>query len=101
MKRYSYLLLLLLTGCASVYPDSFEALNSEQRLTNKTVVTWELVEDIDSFCKKRNNSILKDSIVLACAQPSKQYCKIYTSSVTSMSALGHEVRHCFEGAWHK
>jgi hypothetical protein len=101
MKRYSYLLLLLLTGCASVYPDSFEAMGSDQRLTNKTVVTWELVEDIDAFCKKRNINIPKDNVVLACAIPTKQYCKIYTASVTSMSALGHEVRHCFEGNWHK
>jgi len=101
MKRYSYLLLLLLTGCASVSSDLFEAVSSEQRLTNKTVVTWELVDDIDTFCKKRNDSISKDQTVLACAIPTKQYCKIYTASATSMSALGHEIRHCFEGAWHK
>jgi 5,10-methenyltetrahydromethanopterin hydrogenase len=101
MIRFVFATVLFLTGCASVSSDSFEALNSEQRLTNKTVVTWELVEDIDTFCKKRNDSIPKDSIVLACAIPTKQYCKIYTASATSMSALGHEVRHCFEGAWHK
>jgi len=101
MKHYLYPLLLLLTGCASVPSDSFEALNSTQRLTNKTVVTWELVDNIDTFCKKRNDSIPKDQTVLACAIPTKQYCKIYTASATSMSALGHEIRHCFEGAWHK
>jgi len=101
VKRYSYLLLLLLTGCANVSSDLFEAVSSEQRLTNKTVVTWELVDDIDTFCKKRNDSIPKDQTVLACAIPTKQYCKIYTASATSMFALGHEIRHCFEGAWHK
>lgn len=101
MIRFVFATVLFLTGCASVPFDSFEALNSAQRLTNKTVVTWEVVDDIDTFCKKRNDSISKDQTVLACAIPTKQYCKIYTSSATSMSALGHEVRHCFEGAWHK
>jgi 5,10-methenyltetrahydromethanopterin hydrogenase len=101
MIRFVFATVLFLTGCASVYPDSFEAVSSEQRLTNKTMVTWELVDDIDAFCKKRNDNIPKDNIVLACAIPTKQYCKIYTASVTSMSALGHEIRHCFEGAWHK
>ena len=96
--RLHYLTALLFTGCAT---DSFVALSSEQRLTNKPMVTWEVVEDIDAFCKKRNINIPKDNVVLACAVPTKHYCKIYTAPTTSMAALGHEVRHCFEGDWHK
>lgn len=27
-------------------------------------------------------------------------CDIYTGKSTSLAIVGHEVRHCFEGAWH-
>ena len=27
-------------------------------------------------------------------------CDIYTGKQTSLAIIGHEARHCFEGAWH-
>jgi len=40
--------------------------------------------------------------VLACTtRVSSTHCIIYTKINVSMAIIGHELRHCSEGAWHK
>lgn len=40
--------------------------------------------------------------VVACTtRISESRCIIYTKPDTSMALLGHELRHCSEGAWHE
>ena len=102
MTRIVFVVLLFLTGCTTIVSDTpFEALSAEARLTNRTTVIWETVDDVDAICKKLNATITKDSTVYGCAQPTKNYCKIYTGKTTTMPILGHEFRHCFEGNFHK
>jgi hypothetical protein len=36
-----------------------------------------------------------------CAKFTPKTCVIYTKRITSLANLGHEMRHCYEGAWHK
>lgn len=45
--------------------------------------------------------------VVGCAKPGPMTCQIYTLKVEKEKreelheTLGHELRHCFEGRWHK
>jgi hypothetical protein len=43
-----------------------------------------------------------NSKIVACAVrfSGGRTCVIYTAKKLSLAVLGHEVRHCFEGAWH-
>jgi hypothetical protein len=91
------ILVALLTGCST-----FIAKPYEERITDSTVVTWTTVDDVEKECIKAG---AKDpgafQNILACAIYNKNSCKIMTAKTTSMETLGHELRHCFEGKFHK
>jgi hypothetical protein len=70
-------------------------------------INWIVSKDIVQTCNmlfalsskgqaKYNNKIV------ACATRSKSAgtCDIYTAENLTLAVLGHEIRHCFEGAWH-
>ena len=102
MNRLVFLVsTMVLTGCTTIPDAPFQPLNSSERLTNKPIVMWEVVDDVDGHCKKLNDKIPKVLTVYGCAQPAKTWCKIYTGKTTTMATLGHELRHCFEGNWHE
>ena len=94
--RY-YFILLLLVGCST-----FTAKPYEERVTEATVVTWLTVDDVEKECVKAG---AKDpgpfQNILGCAIYNVNSCKIMTAKITSMETLGHEIRHCFEGRFHK
>ena len=94
--RYCFILLLLV-GCCT-----FTVKPYEERVTEATVVTWLTVDDVEKECVKAG---AKDpgpfQNILGCAIYNKNSCKIMTAKTTSMETLGHELRHCFEGKFHK
>jgi hypothetical protein len=67
------------------------------------------VDDVTQTCNMlralRNPSVKYDPNVRACAALSHfnsvTICDIYVAKRTSLAILGHEARHCFEGAWHE
>jgi hypothetical protein len=63
-------------------------------------VQWIIVEDLEQACfgKPKNPG---DGELRGCAVFTPASCIIYTKRITSLANLGHEMRHCFEGAWHK
>ena len=88
----------LFSGC-TVLPDApFNP--SEKRITNQTRVTWELVSDVANVCKNRGLKLPPNLEAAACSFPGYSACHIVTSKTPTMFILGHELRHCFEGAWH-
>jgi len=104
MKSIIFILVAFLGGCAFlIITPSFQAMDINDRITNTTVVTWELVDDIDATCRKiiPPVEIEKYTTIYGCAQWSTNMCKIYTSTTTTAAILGHELRHCFEGNWHE
>ncbi len=66
-------------------------------------LSWHPVDDIQTVCrneyKKRNLGNLVTP-VQACAFWNNNVCTIYTRKVTTMNALGHETRHCFQFHFH-
>jgi hypothetical protein len=102
MKAIVYILVSFLGGCAAfLLGTPFQAMNINDRITNQTIVTWELVDDIDATCRKILLSVEEDTTIYGCAQMTANSCKIYTGRTTTVAILGHELRHCFEGNWHE
>lgn len=71
------------------------------------MIGWVLADDVAQTCTMafalNGNRVKYNPNILACAivSPSGDTCVIYTAQKLSLAILGHEVRHCFEGAWHK
>jgi hypothetical protein len=63
-------------------------------------IQWIIVEDLEQACfgKPKNPG---DGELRGCAKFTPKTCVIYTKRITSLANLGHEMRHCYEGAWHK
>jgi hypothetical protein len=84
-----YLAALLLSGCA-VFDNTFVAENKPAKLVEVRVVDQAMMREI---CKT-------DVYTLGCAVFNKTRCIIYTERETTHETLGHELRHCFYGAFH-
>ena len=76
----------LLTGCAT----HFTAASANHGLR---FVEWRTSEDL--------RECLPLVGVSGCAVWTGMSCTIYTRPMTSHEILGHELRHCFEGHYHK
>lgn len=104
---------LALAACQSLPGDyvrgselsPFEAMPVEKRVMNSVKLRWELREDVAAYCAKATGMGREAAYTtppLACAiwNVSTRECTIVTSQRTTHLALGHEVRHCFEGRFH-
>jgi len=98
MKKLSIILCLLLAGCASVFSDPYEFETTHIRETR--IIKWIVVDNADYHCKNLMQIKSFDMRVIACASFNEIYCTIYTESVLNHNTVGHEIRHCFQGAWH-
>ena len=69
-------------------------------------VGWVVSDDVAQTCNMAfalNKSLVRyNKDILACAVVYRvsNTCVIYTAPNLSLAVLGHEIRHCFEGAWH-
>lgn len=105
-----FLFLLSSTVQADVYNDDpYAKFSTSNNFTSSVKVNWEIVDNVQETCnqlqvkysgkplttkvyacsKWKNNRIFRDE------------CTIITGKNTTMWTLGHEVRHCFQGSYHK
>lgn len=82
----------------------FNPVSSEKEVR----LNWIIHEDVTQACNimivVRNPRAGYNGNIKACATRYTSgdlvMCDIYTGKSTSLAIVGHEVRHCFEGAWH-
>jgi hypothetical protein len=84
----------------------FNAMPSNYRIMNQVRVTWEVRNDVAHFCAHaksmgREQSYLTPPMACAVWDIMKAECTVVTGPVTTHVALGHELRHCFEGHFHR
>lgn len=84
----------------------FNARPSNYRIMNQVRITWELRDDVAHFCAHaksmgREQSYLTPPMACAVWDIMKAECTVVTGPVTTHVALGHELRHCFEGHFHR
>jgi hypothetical protein len=77
--------------------------NARVKERSSVRVDWRTVDNVRETCSKMmiasGNGPIKFSIY-ACSVMNGNICTIVTEKDTSMHTLGHELRHCFQGAWH-
>jgi ABC-type dipeptide/oligopeptide/nickel transport system permease component len=117
VKRFHSTLLLLLmtwvlTACQTMPGDvssheleMFTPQAAKQRIMNEVKVRWDVREDVAEYCAKAMKMGPDQAYFtrpLACAIWNRraQECTIVTGAQTNHLALGHELRHCFEGHFH-
>ena len=106
--------LMVLTGCASVQGpslpvselESFVPMPKQARLMNDVKVRWEVRENVSEVCSRAAQLSPTQAWMtppLACAMwnVASKECVIITGKKVSHVALGHELRHCFEGNFHR
>lgn len=106
--------LMVLTGCASVQGpslpvselESFTPVPSHSRLMNDVKVRWEIRENVAEVCGRAAKLTAAQAWMtppLACAMwnVASKECVIITGKRVSHVELGHELRHCFEGNFHR
>jgi len=103
---------MLLTLLALALPFSAQASGSydldfeAQDKYEDVRIAWYVVKDVPQTCAMagalKGARTQYNPKIVACAVRflDGQACVIYTSKRLSLAVLGHEVRHCFEGAWH-
>jgi len=69
-----------------------------------TTITWKAVDNVQEAC---NNEAVKRNFpkysykIDACSFWVDDNCLIITAKTLNHDTIGHEVRHCFSGNWHK
>jgi hypothetical protein len=107
MKNIILSAALLLPNLAWSYDDNpYTPFDATKKLRETSIITWRTVDDVQKAC---NNERIKaggqkfNQAITACAvfYFNNNTCTIITGKKTNMHALGHEVRHCFQGHWHQ
>jgi hypothetical protein len=82
--------------------------NTSNRLTTTSTIEWQSVEHVNEVCQQHSKQLGYGGFsykVDACAFWKEHLfghqCIIYTAKKTTLEILGHEIRHCFMGAFHK
>lgn len=95
-----------LQGCAVVSEaeyQEFAPMPTHARVMNNVNLTWEVREDVGDYCKHAQKKTADSTVPIACAVwvASTSQCKVITGPNPNHVVLGHEVRHCFEGHFHR
>jgi hypothetical protein len=105
---------MVLTGCqtmggTAIQAHEFNTFNPkplEKRVIKEVKLRWEVREDVAQYCARsigmgREQAYIRPPVACAVWHVANQECVIVTGVQTTHVALGHEVRHCFEGHFHK
>ena len=112
-RLFLLLALGLLAGCQTLpgnLPaheyEPFQPLPAEKRLMNEVRIRWEVREDVVEVCAKaiqmgKEQAYLTPPVACAIWHAAQKECTVITGPSTTHVALGHEIRHCFEGRFHR
>ena len=114
--RFAFLTILLfaVSGCQTVASHKvaahefipFNAMPAQHRIMNQVRINWEVRDDVAHVCAHaysmgRQQAYLTPPVACAIWDILKAECTVVTGPLTSHVALGHELRHCFEGHYHR
>lgn len=104
-KGLAVLVIAGLAGCAGAQPMPVQANRHDMEFTAQPSyqikrVEWIVVDDIDAACRGFQ-PLMEGRRYVGCTHYNNTSCRVYTGRTTTLSILGHEIRHCFEGQWHR
>ena len=99
MKKLT-LIVTLLVASGLAHAQSYNIQFEAQPNLPEKIIRWVVVENVSAVCQNKIPA-LSGQRILACSEYNNRTCTIYTGRTTDMAIVGHEIRHCFEGAWHR
>jgi hypothetical protein len=109
MKQFLFLVLMVSSTAYGFEDNPVMPFSTAKNIAVQSNIRWIPVNDVQEACNKesrhRGGSGFKIP-VQACSFNDAPVngvnnCIIYTFKNPTMHTLGHETRHCFQGAWHK
>lgn len=93
------------TGSAQDWKNPEAPFDARKLMTEKTTITWRRVDvnDVQKTCEAESRKRGLGGFgyrVYACSFWEGDRCDIFTSKTPTLHDLGHETRHCFQGAFH-
>ena len=87
----------------------YEKFSTDKNFTNVSNIHWEQVDNIQEVCDgiRIKQGLPRYGYKLeACSVWSRSFffvntCTIFTARKVNMWTVGHEIRHCFQGDFHK
>jgi hypothetical protein len=108
MKKAIAVVLMLLGTNLAVAESPYDKFSADNNTTNKTTITWIPVDNIKQTCEaesKRRGFGGFGIPMEACTFWDKgitgNSCTIYTPRTVDYWIIGHEMRHCYQGSFHK
>jgi hypothetical protein len=112
MKRskYSYVVVFVFIGMffsiksqAQDWKNPEAKFDARKLMTEKSTISWRRVDDVQKTCEAESRKRGFSGFgyrVNACSFWEGGRCDIFTSKSPTTHDLGHETRHCFQGAFH-
>ena len=107
-KLFLIALSVFTTSCSSVFVvpseeyEYFDAKQSSLRNIEAPNVSFVFANDSSKVCEKLVGRLEANKKYLGCAhwQKAEGKCTVFIPQFVQNVILGHEIRHCFEGAFH-
>ena len=108
MKHF-IITILLISSMNAMAESPYDEFSTKNNFTDSSTIKWKQVPNVQKACDKQRTAAGFPPYgysVEACSQwktniIGQDVCYIITAKKVSMWTLGHEVRHCFQGAYHK
>lgn len=84
----------------------YNVFDANKRFTDTSNIVWRVVQNASAVCEyesRRRGFGGFGKHVEACSfwnDKGDSTCTIITNNITNMHQIGHEMRHCFQGAYH-
>lgn len=116
--RFLRLLLIpslsLMLGACTTTPDAYRAyetgrfnvMPAQYRIMNTVRIQWVIRQDVTRFCAgayqmANSQAFLTPPVACAMWDILQSECTVFTGPLTTHATVGHEIRHCFEGNFHR
>ena len=102
MRQFILLLTtLFLTSCAEISGTFDGERPLKAGLETKTITLLRTYDASEECTRLTWNKVPPGRKAIACASWGETNCLIRIKPDASDEVLGHEVRHCFDGSWHR
>jgi hypothetical protein len=109
MKIVIFILLSMSIFHANAYyEDPLQPFPARNNFTNQSNITWRYVANVQPECERESKRLGLGGFgysIEACSfwqkRNGKDQCTIITGLNPNFNTVGHEIRHCFQGRFHK
>ncbi len=106
--RILLLAAFLASNAWGYYEDPHAPFPAKNNFTNQSLIAWRYVANVQEACEKESRSrglggfgYALEACSFWSSHNGQDQCTIVTSANPNFHTVGHEIRHCFQGSFHK